>query len=222
MHALYIGLAATAVSYLYLMVVPFYAQQINQGAEADESLWWVAVRESRYLAPSGTFYVYALSFGIALSVAVIYKSWLPQASLGVNVAVMTGWLGILWLLARIDRLCFLLPDVLTQLLLWLGLLLMIMPLADTLVTVCTVYVMGRVINWVAFFCLQQPLFGLGDVKLVAALSAWLGWQAMMPLVFWACLSCVLIEALRQRRWRPRGVCAFGPYLVLGTLVVWVW
>lgn len=220
MYALYIGVAATAVSYLYLMVVPTYAQQVNQGAEADESLWWAAVRETRSLKPTPQFSIYALSFGIALSVAVLYRPWLPQAAVGVNIAVMALWLGGLCLLARIDGLCFLLPDVLTQLLLWLGLLISALALTESLLAVCAVYGVGRVVNGLAFFYVRQPLFGHGDVKLVAAVTAWLGAAAVLPLLFWACCSCVLIEAVRQRRWRPSGACAFGPYLVLGALGVW--
>lgn len=220
MYALYIGLAATAVSYLYLMVVPVYAQKINNGAEADESLWWFAIRQNIKAKPDAQIFIGALLFGLLLSLSVLYKPWLPQSSLGVNIVVMTVWLGGLGLLARIDRLCFLLPDVITQLLLWLGLLITILPLGEMVIAVCAVYVIGRIINALGFFYLGQSLFGLGDVKLVAAMSAWLGWQAVLPLLFWACCSCVLIEAVRQRRWRPRGACAFGPYLVLGALGSW--
>lgn len=220
MYALYIGLAATAVSYLYLIVVPFYALQINQGAEANEHLWWTAIRENLGLKPSVRLYVYALSFGVALSVAVLFRPWLPHGALDINIAVMAAWLGALGLLARIDRLCFLLPDVITQALLWLGLFITSLPLAETLMAISAVYIVGRVINAVGFFWLRQPFFGLGDVKLVAAVTAWLGAQAILPLLFWACCSCVLVEAVRQRRWRPSGACAFGPYLVLGTLVIW--
>lgn len=222
MYALYIGLAATAVSYLYLIVAPVYAQQINQGAQADEHLWWVAVRENVSLKPTLQLYVYALSFGVVLSVAVLSKPWLPQAALSLNIAVMALWLGGLCLLARIDRLCFLLPDVITQLLLWLGLLITPAPIAETLLTVCAVYVVGRALNGLAFFYTKQPLFGHGDVKLVAAVTAWLGASALLPLLFWACLSCVLIEAVWQRRWRPSGACAFGPYLVLAAFGGWLW
>lgn len=226
MYALYIGLAATAVSYLYLMAVPFYAQQVHQGALADERLYWLAIRQQIRAKPTVQLYLYALLFGVILSVAVLYKPWLAHAPLSLNIVLMACWLGGLGLLARIDRLCFLLPDVLTQLLLWLGLLILplsALPFAETLWAVAAVYVAGRIMNAVGFFYCGQPLFGLGDVKLVAAVTAWLGASAVLPLLFWACVSCVVLEALRQRRWRPQGACAFGPYLVFASLWVgWVY
>lgn len=228
MYALYIGVTATAVSYLYLIVLPFYAQQVNEGAEANEVLWWYAIRtaSSSIKTPSKNkqrirLLCYALLFGIALSFSVLYKPWLPQASLWLNISLMALWLGGLWVLARIDQLCFLLPDVITQLLLWVGLL-MADSVAETVLAVILVYVSGRVMNGLGFFWLAQPLFGQGDVKLVVTLTAWLGLQAVIPLLFWACVACMVFEAIRQRRWYPCGACAFGPYLVLAAVGAWIW
>lgn len=233
-YALYIGVVATLMSYLYLRAAPYYAQQISQGAEADESLWWRAVCDGRCISyntsmmPPYALLAYALSFGLVLSVCVLYKPWLPQASLWLNISVMTLWLGGLILLARIDRLCFLLPDVITQLLLWLGLALAVQlnratdfSAMSAFYSVIGVYIMGRSLNYVAYRFNGRFLFGHGDVKFVAAVAAWLGAAALLPLLFVACMICMPLEAIRQRRWRPRGACAFGPYLVIATLGVWL-
>lgn len=227
-YALYIGLVATAVSYLYFVAIPFYAQQINEGAEADELLWFRAIHQSYLSTKSKSKYkqaLYALGFGLLLSLSVLYHPWLPQGNLLLNTVVMSVWLGALWLAARVDFLCYLLPDVLTQLLLWLGLLVAWQQgsnqIEQALMSAVIIYVTGRVINTFGFFCFGHALFGHGDVKLVAAVAAWLGINAVVMIFFWACVLCFVLEGLRQRRWRPSGLCAFGPHLVLATLVVWL-
>lgn len=226
---LYIGLSATAVGYLYLTAIPYYAQQIQQGAQADESLWWQSVGQIVRHKPSKRYALRVIShtlfFAILLAVSALYIPWLAHAPL-LNVVVMTVWLGGLVLLARIDYLCFLLPDVLTQFLLWSGLLLcwFLDParLGSAVLLASTIYLGGRVLNKAAFFFIKRPLFGLGDVKLLAAIAVWLDAQSLLAVLFGACVLCLVLEAIRQRSWRPRGACAFGPYLVLATLLVWVW
>lgn len=229
MWLLYIGLSAIVVGYLYLTAIPFYAQQIHQGAQADESLWWQAVGQIVRHKPSKRhvllLFGHALLFAGLLALGTLYMPWLTHTSL-LNVAVMTVWLGGLILLARIDYLCFLLPDVLTQFLLWSGLLLtwFVDPsaLGTAVLLASAIYLVGRAVNSVAFFFIKRPLFGLGDVKLLAAVAVWLDSSALVAVLFWACVLCFVSEAIRQRSWRPHGACAFGPYLVLATLLVWVW
>lgn len=229
MWSLYIAVSATVLSYLYLTVLPFYAQQVWQGAQADEVLWWHAI----FHAPPQskmTFSVFlttlshALIFGLILGLCVVYIPWLPVAGTELNILIMTIWLGGLSLLARLDRLCYLLPDVLTQFLLWVGLVVIwqqgTMPLMDAMSAAISVYIIGRLLNSLVYFWLKQPLFGQGDVKLMAAIAAWLGWQPLLAILFWACVLCIMLEAVRQRRLMARGHCAFGPYIVLATLGVW--
>ena len=63
--------------------------------------------------------------------------------------------------------------------------------------------------------------GHGDFKLLAALGAWLGWQAILPIVLMASVIGAVVGlgmkatgALRQGRFVP-----FGPFLAGGGLVV---
>lgn len=233
--SLYIGLSATVMSYLYLTVVPYYAQQISQGATADESLWWHAFFHAphRFKMHCGlslfssafiTMLGYAFVFAFILCVCIAYRPWLGVNQTGLNLLAMTVWLGALILLARVDQLCYLLPDVLTQFLLWVGLVVIwqqgTMSLMHAISAAICVYIVGRLVNGLAYFWFKQPLFGQGDVKLIAAIAAWLGWQPLLLILFWSCVLCVVIEAVRQRRWIARGYCAFGPYIVLSTLGVW--
>ena len=66
--------------------------------------------------------------------------------------------------------------------------------------------------------------GYGDFKLLAALGAWLGWQALLPIVLGASvigavvgIAMKLSGALREGRYVP-----FGPFLAgAGLVVMWV-
>ncbi|MCQ9615525.1 A24 family peptidase [Paenalcaligenes niemegkensis] len=77
---------------------------------------------------------------------------------------------------------------------------------------CGTYVLGH------YFMGAQAI-GLGDVKLYITLAACLpSTEAVLYAYLYACLACWLMQALWQRRWLPRGACAFGPYLCVGYLV----
>ena len=227
LYGLYIGLSATFLSYLYLKVIPVYVHYIQQGQVADEGLWWQAVSAAynhELLLSAPRFLGMTLCFAAVLIAGVHYQWWWPDQPLA-NLILGSIWFGTLALLARIDRLCFLLPDVLTQLLLWTGLLTAVWhpegQLAAAVLAAVGVYVVGRILNKIAEFVIKQPLLGLGDVKLLAAVAVWLGWQLIPLLFLLACLLCIGLEGWRQRRWRVSGYCAFGPYIVWATLGVWL-
>ena len=68
--------------------------------------------------------------------------------------------------------------------------------------------------------------GGGDPLLMAALGAWLGWQALPTALLLAAvtgLAFVLAGGLVRRRW-PQGtdMLAFGPFLILGALGAFAW
>jgi leader peptidase (prepilin peptidase)/N-methyltransferase len=129
-------------------------------------------------------------------------------------------------LTIIDWQTTLLPDALTQPLLWLGLLasatqLTPVPLEQS--------VWGAAIGYAALW-LVATLFsritgkegmGAGDFKLLAALGAWLGPWALLPLVFLASLVGALVGLWLQARQRlHQGVYVpFGPFLAAAGMVL---
>ncbi|GAA5084432.1 MULTISPECIES: prepilin peptidase [Paenalcaligenes] len=225
--ALYIGLSAAVISRVYLDALPFYAQRVHLGQTADESLWWMSVRHG-FLQRSSYALVWRVGtaglFGMGLAVFALYWPWLPTQP-DLNVVMMSVWLGCLLCLARIDALCRLLPDVLTQLLLWIGLLYQLL-ISEPVVTqalwgVLGSYVFLRALNAFCVFCFKHPVMGHGDVKLLVALSAWLGLGTLGVLWFWAALFCFIIQIIWQKTCWPTGQCAFGPYLVAAAFLVWL-
>lgn len=137
-----------------------------------------------------------------------------------------GVLATLVALAAIDWDTTLLPDSLTLPLLWAGLLAAALgwtglPLQNALWGVLAGYLSLWSVYWVFKKVTGKEGMGFGDFKLLAALGAWLGWQAILPIVLMASVIGALVgiamklrSSLREGRYVP-----FGPFLAGGGVVV---
>ena len=119
----------------------------------------------------------------------------------------------------------LLPDLLTQPLLWLGLLANAYGLHTALENAVWGAVGGYAIFWMISIAFTtwtgKEGMGHGDFKLMAVLGAWFGWQ-MLPWIMWigSALSIIQISAsvlMKKRKWGDRQ--AFGPALIVAGLAV---
>lgn len=70
----------------------------------------------------------------------------------------------------------------------------------------------------AFRRFQRDVFGLGDVKLLAAGTIWVGPFAVPSVLLIAALSAILFAVLMRRRSRK---IPFGPFLSFAILLIWV-
>ena len=111
--------------------------------------------------------------------------------------------GLAWTLLAlllIDFDCGLLPDQITQPLLWAGLLINalypLVPLVDAVLGAIFGYLSLWSVFWAFKLATGKDGMGYGDFKLLAALGAWLGWQAL-PQVLMAAAVGGLIYALYQ-------------------------
>jgi leader peptidase (prepilin peptidase)/N-methyltransferase len=65
--------------------------------------------------------------------------------------------------------------------------------------------------------------GYGDFKLLAALGAWLGWQALPIIVMVSAVAGIVVAlALRMRAGQTDPQMPFGPFLSAGGLVYLLW
>jgi len=122
----------------------------------------------------------------------------------------------------------LLPDSITQPLLWLGLLLNLNGLFTGLDSALVGAVAGYLVLWSVYWMFKliakKEGMGYGDFKLLAAIGAWLGWQ-MLPLVILlsslvgAVVGISLILFAGHGRQIP---IPFGPYLAGGGLIALLW
>jgi leader peptidase (prepilin peptidase)/N-methyltransferase len=75
------------------------------------------------------------------------------------------------------------------------------------------------VGWLGEKAFKKEAMGLGDVKLLAAVGAFLGWQAVLFTIIGGALlgSIVGVSLIVARRVEMQGHIPFGPYLSLATL-----
>ncbi|WP_058911158.1 prepilin peptidase [Entomohabitans teleogrylli] len=144
---------------------------------------------------------------------------------------VSGWLPlwILWCgllpLAMIDSRHMLLPDCLTQPLLWAGLLthavFHTLPVTDALFGAAAGYAALWLIYQLFRLSTGREGLGYGDIKLLAALGAWCGWQ-VLPLVLLsgAILGIIGYFVLYKPDNASRQI-PFGPFLSCAGIGVFI-
>lgn len=154
---------------------------------------------------------------MALSMAV---AWL----LGPSWAGIWGILLVYFLvpMSFIDLNHKLLPDQLTLPLLWLGLVINSFDIFVSLESALWGAVVGYLSLWIVYWAFRlitgKHGMGYGDFKLLAALGAWLGWQAIPMIVLMSAVAGIIIGlGLRMRRTHTDPEMPFGPLLALGGL-----
>ena len=77
------------------------------------------------------------------------------------------------------------------------------------------------IAWLYWLIRREYGLGMGDVKLLAAIGGWLGWQALLPtLSIGSSVGAVVggILIIFSRKMTMRTAIPFGPFLVLGAFI----
>ena len=122
-------------------------------------------------------------------------------------------------LAFIDWDTTLLPDDLTLPLLWAGLLASALqwievPLFSAVMGAVAGYLSLWLVYWGFKLATGKEGMGYGDFKLFAALGAWFGWQALVPLILMASVVGAIVGiALKfASNLREGGYVPFGPFL----------
>jgi leader peptidase (prepilin peptidase)/N-methyltransferase len=180
---------------------------------------WLRGRCSACRTPISARYPLVELLTALLSAAVAWKWGASVQTLG---ALLLVW--SLIALAFIDLDTTLLPDSLTQPLVWLGLLFNLdghfTSLTDAVIGAMAGYLILWSVYWLFKLATGKEGMGFGDFKLLAAIGAWLGWQ-MLPVtlllssVVGALIGVVMIVFVKHDRRVP---IPFGPYLAGGGLV----
>ena len=134
-------------------------------------------------------------------------------------------LALLVAMSMIDLDTKYLPDDLTYPLLWGGLVVAALGWTIPLSTAIWGAVAGFVPLWLiaegfALLMKRQGMGG-GDLKLLAALGAWLGWQAILPILLIASIAglCVNVPRMLLAKHGRHHQYPFGPFLAAGGLLV---
>ncbi|MDR2129157.1 MAG: A24 family peptidase [Burkholderiaceae bacterium] len=139
-----------------------------------------------------------------------------------------GFSATLVALTLIDWDTTLLPDSLTLPLLWAGLIAAQLEwtgvgLPNALWGAVAGYMSLWLVYWAFKLATGKEGMGFGDFKLFAALGAWFGWQALVPIILIASVIGALVGLAMKARQslREGGVVPFGPFLSLGGITAMV-
>ncbi|BFI96773.1 MAG: A24 family peptidase [Rhodanobacter sp.] len=128
-------------------------------------------------------------------------------------------------LAGIDFRTQLLPDQLTLPLLWLGLLLALLPVFVAAPSAIVGAAIGYLSLWSVYWGFKlltgKEGMGHGDFKLLAALGAWMGPVALLPIVLLSSLIGAIVggSLIALKRHESGVPMPFGPFIAMAG---WVW
>lgn len=121
-----------------------------------------------------------------------------------------------------------LPDILTIALLWAGLLVNLdsglIDLPDAVLGAVSGYLSLGAVAWLFLRLTARQGMGNGDLKLLAAIGAWLGWQALPLVLLIACALALTVEVPRRISGRRASGAqiSFGPYLAFAGIFYLLW
>ncbi len=159
-----------------------------------------------------------------LAMGVAVSTWFQFGpTITAVVAALVGWALLALLFIDLDH--QLLPDSLTQPLLWGGVICNQWGLFTTPSSALWGAVSGYLTFWTLFQLYHRVAgrhgMGAGDFKLLGALGAWCGWEALPQIVLLSALSALLVTLplllwSRQRNDQPDSILTtaipFGPFL----------
>lgn len=219
---------ATAAERFNLMVPRSACPHCGHPITALENIpllsWlWLKGRCRACQAPISARYPLVELLAALLSVAVAMM--LPPGW-GTLAALLLTW--VLLALTFIDLDKMLLPDPLTLPLLWGGLLFNLaggfVPLADAVIGAMAGYLVLWSLYWAFKLLTGKEGMGYGDFKLLAALGAWLGWQALPIILLLSSLvgAVIGIGLIALRKHHQGKPIPFGPYLAIAGWIALLW
>ena len=161
---------------------------------------------------------------VELATALLFLAcaWTFGATLQAAAAMF--FCAVLVALTGIDLDTQLLPDQLTLPLLWIGLLLnvagLFARLPDAVIGAALGYLVLWTVYWLFKLLTRREGMGYGDFKLLAALGAWFGWQALPMLLLVSSVVGAVVGIgilIVQKKGRNTAI-AFGPYLAMAGLI----
>lgn len=153
--------------------------------------------------------------------ALLVATCVWQYGVGIPGLLAVAFTGLLVAMSGIDLRTTLLPDQLTYPLLWLGLLASLQsPFgvgpADAIGGAVAGYLALWSVYWAFKLLTGKEGMGYGDFKLLAALGAWCGLKALLPIILMSSISGAIIGGLwLALRGRDRATpIPFGPFLAV--------
>lgn len=187
------------------------------------SYLWLRGKCAYCQAPISLRYPLVEALTMVVSVVVAFKFGVTLETLA---ALLFVWIAICLTVIDIDY--QILPDQLTLLLLWLGLLFSLFNLfcipQDAILGAISGYLIFAIVQLVFNLITHKTGMGQGDYKYLAALGAALGWKMLPLIILFASVSGVIITLLTMivKRQMKSVPLPFGPYLSAAGLVALLW
>jgi len=165
---------------------------------------------------------------VELATGLLFAACAWRFGFGLEAMAAITFTGILVALTGIDLRTTLLPDQLTYPLLWLGLALSTMTLFVAPVSAIFGALVGYLSLWSVYWGFKlltgKEGMGYGDFKLLAALGAWCGVGAILPIVLMSSFIGAIVGSLWiGLRGKDRATpIPFGPYLAAAGWVQLMW
>lgn len=166
---------------------------------------------------------------VELGTAALFALCAHRWGLSMTALAWCGFSAAMVALAFIDWDTTLLPDDITLPLLWAGLIAaalgwIAVPLTDSVSGAAAGYLSLWLVYWGFKLVTGKEGMGYGDFKLFAALGAWFGWQALVPVILMASVigAIVGITLKFRSQLREGGYVPFGPFLVGAGITSMVW
>jgi leader peptidase (prepilin peptidase) / N-methyltransferase len=156
----------------------------------------------------------------------LYLAWHFSASPALLGAMLLTWSLVALTMIDVDH--QLLPDDITLPLMWLGLLFNLfgtyVSLADAVIGAMAGYLALWSVYWLFKLLTGKEGMGYGDFKLLAALGAWMGWQALPLIILLSSLvGAVVGIGLMVLKNRGKEIpIPFGPYLAAAGWIALLW
>ena len=153
-------------------------------------------------------------------------AWYFPASFALLGAMLLTWSLVALTMIDVDH--QLLPDDITLPLMWLGLLFNLngtfVSLGDAVIGAMAGYLILWSVYWLFKLLTGKEGMGYGDFKLLAALGAWMGWQALPLIILLSSLvGAVVGIALMLLKNRGKEIpIPFGPYLAAAGWIALLW
>lgn len=204
---------AAASGLLCARVSRAYVQQLPAATEIDGALVVNALKQALSLQrEAGVGQPLAMLCALLMAAAWLPFALQPEALFAARGAACAALL----VLALIDARSRLLPDAITLPLLWAGLLVawagVGVNLRDAVLAAALAYLLLWAVNALFYHFRGRDGLGGGDMKLAAALGAWLGWAPLPALLLAACVSGISFAFASRGRRAWRASLPLGPFL----------
>lgn len=187
--------------------------------------WYENIPVLSYLFLRGKCSVCAAPYGlrypaVELVTGLLFFFCVWRWGVSVTTLAWCGFSAALLALALIDWDTTLLPDDITLPLLWAGLIVAALrwnssvTLSDAMWGAVAGYLSLWLVYWAFKLVTGKEGMGYGDFKLFAALGAWFGWTALVPIILMASvIGAVIGMAMKYSSGlREGGYIPFGPFL----------